>query len=243
MLFQLLGDQVILGDHHLFLIGIRTQLNDLHTIQQRSGNGIQCIGRCNKHDLRQIKGDLDIMIPVGVILLAIQNFQQCGAGISPEILAHFVNLIQQDQCIFAARLGQCRHDPSRHSANIGLAMTPDVRFIMDTAKRDPRHFPVQAFCDGIGNGGLADTGRAYQADDLRRHIGSHLAYRNGLQDTLLHLLHAKVILLQDLSGSGYIHPFFGGCRPGQIQNGIQIIPQDSSLLRTKGLLFQSINVF
>ena len=48
VLFQLLGDQVILGDHQLLLVGVGAQLDDLHTVQQGSRDGIE--GVCSGYE-------------------------------------------------------------------------------------------------------------------------------------------------------------------------------------------------
>ena len=101
------------------------------------------------------------MVPVGVILLRIQNLQQGGTGIPTVVRTHFINFVQQQHRIGASRLGHGRHYPAGHGTHIGFPMTPDVRFIMDAAQRNPSHFPVQTSGNRIGNTGLADTGRTY----------------------------------------------------------------------------------
>ena len=121
-------------------------------------------------------------------------------------------------------------------------MTPDIGFIMDTAQRNPGHFPVQTPGNGIGNGGFSHTGRANQTDNLGRHLGRQLAYRKDLQNTLLYLFQAEMVVFQNLSGSSHIHPFFGGNVPGQFQHGIQVVPQNRTFGRTKGLLFQTVHI-
>ena len=95
VLFHLLGDQMVLSDHQLFFIGIGAQLNDLHTVQQGSGNRIQGIGSGNEDAIRKIVRDFQIVIAVGGILLAIQHFQQCRAGIAAVVGTHFIDFIQQ----------------------------------------------------------------------------------------------------------------------------------------------------
>ena len=182
------------------------------------------------------------MIPVGLVLFRIQNFQQCGTGIAPVIGAHFIHLVQQEQRIPAARLGHGCHDPAGHSTYIGLAVTADIRCIVNAAQRDPGHFPVQAPGNGISNGGLTHTGRANQTQDLRRHLRGHLPDGDGLQNALLNLFQAIVLTLQNLGCCFHTDPLLGGSIPGQFQNRIQIIAQNRCFGRTKGLLFQPFQV-
>ena len=179
---------MILCDHQLLFIGIRTKLNDLHTVQQRSGHRIQRIRRGNEENIRQVIGNLQIMVPISVVLLRIQHLQQRCAGITAVVRTHLVDLVQQEQRIGAACLGHGSHNAAGHGAHIGLTVTTDVRFVVNTAEGNSGHFPVQAPGNGVRNGGLTNTGRANQTNDLRRHLRSHLTNGNGLQDTFLHLL-------------------------------------------------------
>ena len=189
---------MIFGDHQLFLVAVGVQLDDLHPVQQGSGHRVQGIRRGDKHHIGQVKGNFQIMVPIGMVLLRVQHFQQGGAGVPPVIGAHLINFIQQQHRIGGAGLGHGSHDPSGHGAHIGLPVAPDVRFIMDAAQGDPNHFPVQAPGDGIGNGGFAHTGRSYQAQDLGGHLGCQLPDGDGFQNALLHLFQTEVVVLQDL---------------------------------------------
>ena len=73
MLLQLLGQQVLLGDLQLFLVGIAAQLDDLHPVQQGPGNRIQRVGCGNEHHLREVQRNFQEVIPEGVVLLAVQR--------------------------------------------------------------------------------------------------------------------------------------------------------------------------
>ena len=50
-------------------------------------------------------------------------------------------------------------------------------------------------------------------------------------------------MIQNLSGADHIHPLPGLFVPGQIQDSIQIIPQNRGFRGAKGLLFQLVCVF
>ena len=51
-----------------------------------------------------------------------------------------------------------------------------------------------------------------------------------------------MVMLQNLPGSGHVHPLLGLDIPRQLQHGVQIIPQHRPLGRTEGLLFQPLHV-
>ena len=242
MLCKLLGQQVIFRNHQFFFIRIRTQFDNLHTIQQWARNCIQCIGSGNKHDLRKIIGNLQIMIPIGLVLLGIQYFQQSRTGIAPIIGAHFIDLVQQEQWVAALCLGQRCDHPTGHRTDIGLPMTADIRFIPHATQRNPSHISIQRSCDGICHRSLTYTGRAYQTKDLRRHLGCKLTNRNGFQNALFHFFHSVVIPVKNALRCSNVDPLLGLLVPGKLQNRIQIVTDHGCFRRAKGLLSQPIQI-
>ena len=55
VLLDLLGQKVALGDLELFHARIAGKLNNIHTVQQRTRNGIQRVRGCDKQHIGQIK--------------------------------------------------------------------------------------------------------------------------------------------------------------------------------------------
>ena len=242
MLFELLGDQMVLGDHQLFFIGIGAQLNDLHPVQQRSRHRIQSVGRGDEHHIGEVKGDLNVMVPIGTVLLSVQDFQKRRTGVTPVVGAHFIDFVQKQHRVGGSGLGHSGHDPPGHGTDIGLPMAPDVRLVMDTAQGNTNHFPVHAPGNGIRNGGFAHTGRAHQAQDLVLAFRGHFLDSHGLQNPLFHLFHAKMVFVKDFSCGSYIDPVFGFYIPGKVQHRIQIIAQDGGFRGAKGLLFELFGI-
>ena len=132
--FQLLGDDVPAGDLDLFQIGIAGEINDLHPVQKRSGNGVFVIGCGNKQNIAQVKGQLNKMIPEGCILLGVKYLQQSRIRVTLIITAKLVDFIDQNQAIAAPRLAQSCDDPPGHGADIRLSMTANLRFVPDAAE-------------------------------------------------------------------------------------------------------------
>ena len=65
---DLFRDQMFPGNMPLFIFCITADFNDLHPIQQRSGDRLKVICRGDKENLRQIQGDLHIIISEFYIL-------------------------------------------------------------------------------------------------------------------------------------------------------------------------------
>ena len=238
MALELLGQQMLLGDLELFLVGVAGQLNDLHPVQQRLGKGRGGVGRGDKQHLGQIKGELHKVIPEGTVLLPVQHFQQSRSGVAPHVAAQLVDFVQQKQRISGARLADGIDDPSGHRPHIGFPVAPDIRLIMDAAQGNSSHFPVQCPGHGHSNGGLSHSRRAHQAEDLPLQIRGQLLDRQKLQNPLLHLFQAEVVRVQNLPGRLDVDPLLGGLGPGQLQAHIQVVPQHRGLRRAEGLLLQ-----
>ena len=94
--FDLLRNQVPVGDFDLFVLGVAGQANDLHPVQQRRRHG-QGIGGGDEKHVRKVVVDLKIMIVEGVVLFRVQNLQQRRGGVAAPVMAHLVHLVQQEQ--------------------------------------------------------------------------------------------------------------------------------------------------
>ena len=84
------------------------------------------------------------MVTIVVVLFRVQHFQQGGTGIAAVVGTQFVDLVQQQHRIAAARLGHSGHNAAGHRADVGLPVSPDVRLVVNAAKGNSRHFPVRA---------------------------------------------------------------------------------------------------
>ena len=242
MLFHLLGQQVAPCNLQLLLIGIAGQLDDLHPVQQGPWNGGGGVGGSDEQHPAQIHGDLQEVVPEGVVLLAVQHLQHGGGGVPPVVAAHLVNLIQQQQRIHAAALGDGVDDPARHGPYVGLPVAADVRLVPYASQAQPGQLPVEGLGHGDGHGGLAHARRAHQADDLPLGLRVHLPHGDELQDPLLHLLQAEVVPVQDLSGCGHAGPLLGLLPPGHLQAHVQVVADHGGLGAGVGLLGQPVHL-
>ena len=180
------------------------------------------------------------MIPEGGILLSIQHLQHSRGGISPEIMAHFVDLVQQDYRILHTGQANSVHNPPRHRPDIGFAVTPDIRLVPDTAQRYPDILPTHGSGDGTGDRGLAHAGRPRQAEHLSPDVRRQGAYRQRLQNAFLYFLHAVMIPVQDLPRPVQIQLVRGTPVPGQLQTGVKVVPHHGGLVGSGGHFKQAV---
>src|SRR5699024_8595075 len=93
VLLQLLGEKMVLGNLQLFFIGIGRKLNNLHPVQQRRGDGGGGVGGGDEHTLAEVKGNFQVVVPEGAVLLGVQDLQQRRRGIAPVVAAQLVDFI------------------------------------------------------------------------------------------------------------------------------------------------------
>ena len=118
-------------------------------------------------------------------------------------------------------------------------MAADLGLVMDTAERHAHKLPPGGVGHAHGDAGLAGSRRSHQAEESALDVRGKLLHRQVLQDALLHLFQAKVLIVQDLAGLGQVHGLLGGLAPGQLQAGVQVAPQHRRLGGAKGLLLQA----
>jgi len=76
VVLHLLGQQVLLGDRDLLVLGIAGETNHFHPVEQRRRDVHVVRGR-HEHHVGQVVLDLDVVIDERVVLLGIEHLQQC----------------------------------------------------------------------------------------------------------------------------------------------------------------------
>ena len=228
-----MGSRWLLGDLQLFLIRVRAELDDLHPVEQSPGDGVGRVGGGDEHAVGEVERDLDIVVAEAGILRGIEHLQQGRRGIALVVAAELVDLVEQQQGVFALGLDEGRHDAAGHGADIGLAVAADLGLIPHAAEREPRELAVQRACDRDGDGRLAHARRADQAEDLPRQLRRELPHGQRLENALFDRLEAEMILVEDLRGGLDIQPLLRLLVPRQVEDGIEVIAQHGGLGRAR----------
>ncbi len=126
--FDLLRQQVTLGDVKLFIFGVTGEANHFHTIQQRRRN-VHGVRRRHEHHIAEIVIHFQIVVVKGHVLFRIQHLKQRRSRVAAHVGRHFVDLIQQEQRVFDPHFRHFLDQFARHRANIGPTMTANFRFI------------------------------------------------------------------------------------------------------------------
>ena len=85
--------------------------------------------------------------------------------------------------------------------------------------------------DGAAERGLTDAGRAEEAEDRALLVLLQLADGEVLEDALLHLLEAVVVLVEDLAHRGDVEVVRRRVVPGKIEDPVEVGADDGVLRR------------
>ncbi len=143
VIFQLSWQQVAAGDLDFFRGCVAGQFNDFQAIPQRRMHGIQPVGGGDEKDFAQVKGNFEVVIAEMLVLLRIQDFQQGRSRITAEIRTKLVDFVQQKHRIPCIQPFQGLQYSTRHGANVGSAVSPDLCFIPNATQRDARKRTAQ----------------------------------------------------------------------------------------------------
>ena len=227
------------GDLKLFLVGIAGEFNHFHPIQQRPWNRIGGIGCRNEEHFGKIERDFQKMITKTAVLLRVQRLKQRRRRVAAVVRSQFVDFVQHHERIAAFRLNDPVNDAPRHGADVGFAMTANLRLVMDAAQRDAHQFASGRPGDTHGNTGFPGARRAHQAEHSAANIRSKAAYRQILQDPFFHLFQPVVVLVQHFPRQREILHFFRGFPPRQFQADIDITAQHRRFRRAESLFAQA----
>ena len=120
------------GDVHLLVFGVTGEIDHFHTVKKRRRNVVAVAGG-HKHDVRQIKVQIEVVILEGAVLFRIEHFKQRRRRVTAVVAPELVDFIQQEQGIPHPRLCDRLNHFTRHGADVGAAVTADFAFIVHAA--------------------------------------------------------------------------------------------------------------
>ena len=157
------------------------------------------------------------------ILFGIKNFQQRRRRIALIGLAELVDFVQHDDGIAAAADFHGFDDLSGQGANVRAAMAFDFRFVTHAAEGETEEFPSDSFRDAVAEGGLADSGRADEADDGAIDFAFQFGDADEFQNALFDVFEAVVVAVENASCDLDIKAVIGQFVPRKARQPIQIV--------------------
>ena len=166
------------------------------------------------------------------VLLGVEHFEHGGRRVAAEVVAHLVDLVEQDERIGRTGAAERIHDAAGHCADVGFSVAADVGLVAHAAKAHAGVVASHGLRDGFRNRGLADARRACEAEHLTLQVGREAAHGEKLHDALLDLLHAVVVTVKDALRLFEVEAFLALAAPRQVEHGIEV-GAHNALLRVR----------
>ncbi|KAF5046210.1 hypothetical protein DSECCO2_473240 [anaerobic digester metagenome] len=182
------------------------------------------------------------MVVVGVILLGIEDFEQRGRGVSPEIRAHLVHFVQAEDGIVEFDALERLDDLAGQRADIGAPMAADLGLVAHAAQGQAHELAAHGLGDGLGERRLADAGGADQTKDGALDAFHELLYGEVFEDAFLGLFKAVVVLVENALGGRDVEVGFLVDVPGQVQDPFHIVAHDRVFGRGRRNLAQLLDL-
>ena len=233
---------MILGYMKLLVLGVGSDLNDLHSVKKRPRNRLQIIGSRDKENIGKIHRDFYIMIFKVAVLFRIQDLQQRGCRISLIVAADLVDLIQHHKRISHSGFLQAIYNPARHCSEVGAPVTADLSLIPHSAEGQPYILLIQSFGNRVSDRRLAGPRRSHKAEDWSRSVACQLSHSKELENSVLDLGQPIMIAVEDLLRADQVMPVAAGLIPGKGEKRLNVASENSTLRRLAGKILEAFNL-
>ena len=206
---------MLAGDLQLLVLCVTVQADDLHPVQERSGNRFRDVPRRDEEHVGEVQVHFQVVVAEGVVLGGVKNLEERRRGVATPVGADLVDLVKHDDRVAGSRLFQRAHYAPGQRADVGAAMAADLGFVMDTAQRDAGELAAQRAGDRLAQRRLAHSGRTDQRDDgagtttpghLQAPVFQALAHGEEFDDALLHVVQTAVVGIEDGARLDQVEP-------------------------------------
>ncbi len=180
----------------LLALDVARDLDDLHAVLQRPRDLRQDVRRADEHHAREVVVEIEVVVVEAVVLLRVEHLEQRRRRIAAEVHRHLVHFVEQEDGIARAGLLQALDDLARQRADVGAAVPADLGLVPHAAEGDAHEVAPGGAGDRLAERRLADARRPDQAEDRALHLLDQRLHRQVLEDALLGLLEAVVVLVE-----------------------------------------------
>ena len=163
------------------------------------------------------------MVVEGVVLLRVEHLEERRRRVAPEVHRHLVHFVEQEDRVAGARLLQALDDLARQRADVGAAVAADLRLVAHAAEADAHEVAARGPRDRLAEGGLADARRPHEAEDRALHLADERLDGEVLEDALLRLLEAEVVLVEGALGGADVLVLVLVLVPGQREHPVDVV--------------------
>jgi hypothetical protein len=235
VLGALAREQVVAGDRQLLLDGVAAQRDDLEAVAEDVGDGAELVGGAQEDDLGEVVVEVEVVVAEGGVLLGVEGLEEGRGRVAAQAGAdELVELVEDDHRVAAAGALHGLDEAAGEGADVRASVAADLGVVAHAAERDADVLAAESLGDAAAEGGLADAGRADEAEDRAALVGGELADAEVLEHALFDLLEAVVLGLEEVAGAGRCR----GCRgrrggvagaPGEVGDPLEVGAGDRRL--------------
>ena len=124
MLRQFVGDEVALGNLFLFLLQVACHLDEFHSVEQGTRDGVKTICCGDKEHMTEVIVDVKEIVVESAVLLGVKHLKQGGSGVSGMgVGTNLVYLIEHEDGVRSAHFSQRLDDSAGHGTDIGTPVS------------------------------------------------------------------------------------------------------------------------
>ena len=161
------------------------------------------------------------------VLLGIQDFQHRRRGISPKVVSHLVDLVEQDKRIDGLGLFHALDDLAGHRTDVGSPVPADFRLVTHAAKADANELAAGCLRHRLSERGLSDARWSDETEDRPLQLLGPLLDGEVFDDSFLDLFQSVVIAVENLLRSAQILFDPGLHAPRNRKHPVQVVAYHS----------------
>ena len=229
MRLQLLRHEEALGNPHSLQLRVAGELDDLHPVAKRRRDRVEHVRRGDEQHLGQVERHLQVVVLEAVVLLRVEDLEQRRRRVAAEVHADLVDLVEHEHRVRAAGGLDVLDHAAGKRADVRAPMAADLRLVVDAAQAHAHELAAHGAGDALAEARLADAGRSDEEEDRRADLLGQLAHGHVLDDALLRLLEAPVVLVEDLLGLVEVEVVIGLDAPRQADEPVDVGANDALL--------------
>src|SRR5207342_711603 len=139
-------------------------------------------------------------------------------------------------------VAQGTDEPARQGADVGAAVTADLRLVTDAAEGHADKLASERTCDRLADRGLAGPGRADEGQDRARPLVrldpallAQLADGDVLDDPVLDVVQTGVIRVEHLARVRRVEALLGALAPRHGEDPVEVVADHRGLGRAVAL--------
>ena len=232
VVLHLLGDEEALADLDLLLLGVAGQVDDLHPVAEGRRDRVEQVGGRDEEDLARGRTAPRGSCP-GRCCSApgSRTSSRAELGSPRKSIPILSTSSSMNTGLFEPGRLDALDDPAGQRADVGAPVAADLGLVVDAAEAHPHELAAHRPGDALAERRLADAGRPDEGEDRAADLVGEGAHGEVLEDPLLDLLEAVVVLVEDPGGFLDVELVVGRDVPGQADQPVDVGPDDADLGR------------